>query len=180
MGGGWLGSFPNPPLSEPKLFHMKYLILLVFFISSCCPKVENSLTTVTKTDTFIDTIYIDVPILIGPAESQVIDIDIKSLCDSLYSGQLQPQVRTSEVKRSDGTRQLIARAEIDSLLRLTISCKEDAYADTLDSVRVQNTLLRTQIDTMQVRTEVQKWYQDSWFYVAMVLLVLLVLALARK
>ena len=146
-------------------------ILLLFFISlvACCPKITSTETITVKTDTFIDTVFVDVPVIIAPAESQVIDIDLKSLCDSLYGGQLQPQVRTSEVKRSDGTRQLIARTKIDSLLHLTVTCFEDQYKDTLNDVRVQNMLLRTQIENNTKTIVTQQWFESVWFYIAVIL-----------
>lgn len=150
---------------------MKNLILLFFIISlsACCPKVQESITTTTKTDTFIDTVFVDIPVIIAPAESRVIDIDLKTLCDSLYSGQLQPQVRTSEVKRSDGTRQLIARTKIDSLLHLTVTCFEDQYKDTLNDVRVQNMLLRTEIENNTKVVIQERWFESAWFYIAVIL-----------
>lgn len=154
-------------------------ILLLFFISlvACCPKITSTETITVKTDTFIDTVFVDVPVIIAPAESQVIDIDLKSLCDSLYKGQLKPQTRTSESKRNDGTRQLIARTEIDSMLHLIVSCKEEAYRDTLDSVRTENMVLRTQINTDTKTVVKERWYETPWFYIAMIFLLINLLQL---
>jgi hypothetical protein len=149
--------------------YLTALIISAAFLTGCCPKFQESVTTTTKTDTFIDTVFVDVPVIIAPAESKVIDIDLKSLCDSLYRGQLKPQVRTSEIRRSDGKRQIIATTEIDSLLHLIITCKEDEYKDTLEDVRVQNTLLRTEIENKTKVVVQERWFENSWFYIAVIL-----------
>lgn len=157
-----------------------FLFALLITIVSCCPKITNTETVTTKTDTIIDTVYVMTPIEVEAANSKPIDINLSTLCDSLYKGQLKPHVRTSEVKRSDGTRQLIAKAEIDSMLHLIVSCKEDAYKDTLDSVRVMNTILRMEIDRKQIAVIEQPLYKNLWFWLFIGLVVIVSFFAFRK
>lgn len=147
-------------------------ILIALSLFGCCPKITTTSTVDTVFSTRVDTVYQSVAFIADSAESKVIDIDLKSLCDSLYSGQLKPQTRTSEVKRNDGTRQLIAKTEIDSMLHLIVSCKEDAYRDTLDSVRTLNMFLTMQIDrkdTVVVKEPLLK-NLFFWLFIGMIVL----------
>lgn len=154
---------------------MKYLpLLLLFLFSSCCKKyIEgNKVDTVFTLKT--DTVYQFVPFVTEPQTSKVIDIDLSKLCDSLYSKQLNPQVRTSEPKRNDGTRQLIARTEIDSMLHLIVSCQEDRYRDTLDSVRTLNRILQYEITKTKTVIQEQPVYKNIFFWILIGVIALLV------
>lgn len=156
------------------------LILSLVVLVGCCPKITTTEVVTVRTDTIRDTAYIMLPVVIDSAKSEVIDINLSTLCDSLYRGQLQPQVRTSSAKRNDGSRQLIAKTEIDSLLHLIVSCHEDAYRDTLDSIRVINTMLKYEIERKQTAVIEQPVWKNFWFWLFVGLVVLTVFFAFKK
>lgn len=159
---------------DNKLFHMKRIFFLFLIaLSGCCGTRTTTLSVDTVFTERIDTVYQMVPYITEPVASKTIDINLSTLCDSLYKGQLQPQVRTSEAKRNDGTRQLIARTVIDSLLHLSISCNEDAYRDTLDSVRTMNKILQYDITNNRQTVIEEPFFRNEWFIFAMVELLII-------
>lgn len=166
---------------DNKLFHMKRIFFLFLIaLSGCCGTRTTTLSVDTVFTERIDTVYHMVPYITEPVASKTIDINLSTLCDSLYKGQLKPQVRTSEIKRNDGTRQLIARTVIDSLLHLSISCNEDAYRDTLDSVMTLNRFLQMEIDSKERIVVELPVYKNFWFWLFIGLVIVVSFFAFRK
>ena len=154
-------------------------ISLLMIVSSCCPKVGIETSQTIRTDTVHDTVTVIVPIEVPAKESAPIEINLTTLCDSLYKGQLKPQERTSEIKRAN-VRQIIGTVVIDTNAVLRLTCKEDAYKDTIRDLKVVNTLLRTEINNRTVQTIERPFYLDLWFWVAVCFGLLNIIQFKRK
>lgn len=156
-----------------------FFVLTLFVLVSCCPKVGIETSQTVRTDTIHDTVTVIVPYEVPAAESTPIEINLTTLCDSLYKGQLKPQERTSEISKPN-VRQIIGKVTIDSNAVLRVLCNEAQYKDTIRDLKIVNTLLRTEINNRTTQTIERPFYSDLWFWVAVCFLLLNLLQLKRK
>lgn len=135
---------------------MKYIPALFIFFSlfACCPKI----TEVTQTRSYAlpadtDTIYIDRLVQVPEAHSDTLQLDIKSICDSIYKG------RYASFRQSAGAKgKPVAIVTIDSLGIASVFCNVEAYKDTLKDQQQLIVNLKTFIENNKTITTIPYWY----------------------
>ena len=154
---------------------MKKLFFAFILLSywACCPKIVTETTTTTTHDTIHDTAYVNVPYEVPAIESAPIEINLSTLCDSLYKGLLQPSTQTS-TPTLHSKRRLSGTVAIDSLQVIRFTCNEAAYKDTLLAVRVEYDRINSTVETVM-----KKYNQPNnfWKHLALITSALLGLLL---
>lgn len=163
-----------------KLFHMKYLIVLVLFISlfGCCPQLTTSVTTTIDTTTTVksDTITILLMDTVTLAPVLIHDtINMSSFCDSLKAG-LSPVIRLRVDKGS-------ITIKSDSTGHSEIECLTDSLNAVIEQQQTTITTLNEQLISKTISKDTvieQPLFKNTWFWLFVFMIIVVSYFAFRK